>query len=47
VPLEAAFPTTGVFAGDKLYVDLSHLNELFADAKKAKTDTFTLTEVSF
>jgi len=47
VPLEASFPTTAVYAGDKLYVDLSHLNELFADAKKAKTDTFTLTEVSF
>jgi sugar lactone lactonase YvrE len=47
VPLEAAFPTTAVFAGEKLYVDLSHLNELFADPKKAKTDTFTLTEVAF
>jgi len=47
VPLDAAFPTTAVYAGDKLYVDLSHLNELFADPKKAKTDTFTLTEVQF
>jgi sugar lactone lactonase YvrE len=47
VPLEAAFPTTAVFAGEKLYVDLSHLNELFADPKKAKTDTYTLTEVAF
>jgi sugar lactone lactonase YvrE len=47
VALEAAFPTTAVYAGDKLYVDLSHLNELFADPKKAKTDTFTLTEVQF
>jgi len=47
VPLDAAYPTTAVFAGDKLYVDLSHLNELFADPKKAKLDTFTLTEVSF
>jgi sugar lactone lactonase YvrE len=47
VPLEAAYPTTAVFAGDKLYVDLSHLNELFADPKKAKMDAFTLTEVSF
>jgi len=47
VALDAAFPTTAVYAGDKLYVDLSHLNELFADAKKAKTDTFTLTEVQF
>jgi len=45
--LDAAFPTTAVYAGDKLYVDLSHLNELFADPKKAKTDTFTLTEVQF
>jgi len=47
VALEAAFPTTAVYAGDKLYVDLSHLNELLADPKKAKTDTFTLTEVQF
>jgi sugar lactone lactonase YvrE len=47
VALDAAFPTTAVYAGDKLYVDLSHLNELFADPKKAKTDTYTLTEVQF
>jgi sugar lactone lactonase YvrE len=47
VTLDAAYPTTAVFAGDKLYVNLSHLNELFADPKKAKTDTFTLTEVAF
>jgi len=47
VTLDAAFPTTAVYAGDKLYVDLSHLNELFADPKKAKTDSFTLTEVQF
>lgn len=47
VALDAAYPTTAVYAGDKLYVDLSHLNELFADPKKAKTDTFTLTEVQF
>lgn len=47
VALEAAYPTTAVYAGDKLYVNLSHLNELFADPKKAKTDSFTLTEVQF
>lgn len=47
VPLEAAFPTTALYAGDKLYVDLSHLDELFANPKKAKRDSFTLTEVSF
>ena len=45
--LEAAFPTTGVEAGGKIYVLLAHLNELFENPKTAKSDSFTLTEVSF
>jgi len=46
-PLAAEFPTTGVDVGGKLYVDMSHLNELFADPKKAATDSFTLAEMAF
>jgi sugar lactone lactonase YvrE len=47
VVVDASFPTTGVFVGPKLFVNISRLNELFADPKKAKSDTFTLKEVSF
>jgi len=47
VTLEAAFPTTGVQAGDKIYVLMARLGDLFANPKAAKADTFTLTEVSF
>ena len=46
VTLEAAFPTTGVQAGDKIYVLMAHLDELFANPKTAKADGFTLTEVA-
>jgi sugar lactone lactonase YvrE len=45
-PLAAEFPTTGVDVGGKLYVNMSHLNELFADPKKATTDSFTLAEIA-
>jgi sugar lactone lactonase YvrE len=41
------FPTTGVVADGKLYVLLSRLGELFADPAKAKSESFTLTEVTF
>jgi sugar lactone lactonase YvrE len=47
VTTEKSFPTTAVEVDGKIYVNLSHLNELFADAKKAKTETFTLTEIAF
>jgi sugar lactone lactonase YvrE len=47
VPVDNQFSTTGVAAGDKVYVLLSKLSELFADPKKAKADSFTLTEVAF
>jgi len=41
------FPTTGVVADGKLYVMVSRLNELFAGPDKAKSDTFTITEIAF
>ncbi|HEX2656968.1 MAG TPA: SMP-30/gluconolactonase/LRE family protein [Polyangia bacterium] len=47
VSTDKVFPTTAVEADGKIYVNLSHLNELFADPKKAKTETFSLTEVVF
>lgn len=47
VVTDNAFPTTGVFVDGKLYVLLSRLSELFADPKKAKNETFTLTEIAF
>lgn len=47
VTTEPNFPTTGVQVGTKIYVLLSRLNELFANPKTAKADTFTLTEISF
>jgi len=46
-PLAAEFPTTAVDVGGKLYINMSHLNELFGgDPKKATTDTFALTELA-
>lgn len=47
VTTDKAFPTTAVEADGKIYVNLSHLNELFADPKKANADGFTLMEVAF
>jgi sugar lactone lactonase YvrE len=47
VSTDKVFPTTAVEVDGKVYVNLSHLNELFADPTKAKTDGFSLTEVAF